>query len=219
MNGSFDRQVVLHTASRDWQSSPSPNVWRKRLELSGPAEAGRVTSIVRYDPGSTFASHPHPDGEEILVLEGVFSDEYGDYRAGSFLLNPEGFSHAPGSGPGCRLFVKLRQYPGAARSQVRLAQGDLVWSSGDAPGVSHAVLYEETPHPERIRLLRLDAGTNLMLTDAGGLELFVLEGELADGTHHLVEGSWGRYPAGTSLSLSTDQGARCYLKTGHLAGL
>ena len=219
MNASFDRRVVLHTASRDWQSSPSPNVWRKRLELSGPAEAGRVTSIVRYDPGSAFASHPHPDSEEILVLEGVFSDEHGDYRAGSFLLNPEGFSHAPGSGPGCRLFVKLCQYPGVGRSQVRLTRDDLVWSLGDASGVSHAVLYEEAPHSERIRLLRLDAGAKLVLTDAGGLELFVLEGDLADGTHHLVEGSWGRYPAGTSLSLSTDQGARCYLKAGHLEGL
>ncbi len=219
LNTHFDRRVVLHTASREWQASPSPAVWRKRLELSGPEEAGRVTSIVRYDPDSTFATHAHPDGEEILVLEGVFSDEHGDYPAGSFLLNPEGFSHAPRSIPGCRLFVKLRQYPGTGRTQVLLTQADLVWLPSGESGVSQAVLYAEALHPELIRLLRFDAGTTMALSHEGGLELFVVEGDLEDGTHRLVEGSWGRYPPGTSLNLSTDQGARCYVKSGHLERL
>jgi len=91
-----------------WQASPSPTVWRKRLELIGPAESGRVTSIVRYDPGSSFPAHPHPDGEEILVLEGTFSDEHGRYPAGSYLLNPEGFSHGRVLSRG-RLPIRLRQ--------------------------------------------------------------------------------------------------------------
>ena len=64
--------------------------------------------MVRFDPGARFPRHAHPDGEEILVLDGVFSDETGDYPAGSHLLNPDGTSHAPWSGLGCTLFVKLR---------------------------------------------------------------------------------------------------------------
>ena len=46
------------------------------------------------------------------MLDGVFSDQHGDFPAGSFLLNPDGIRHAPGSVAGCVLFVKLRQYPG-----------------------------------------------------------------------------------------------------------
>ena len=218
LNANFDRRVVLHNASREWQSSPSPSVWRKRLELSGPTEAGRVTSVVRYDPGASFASHPHPQGEEIFVLEGVFSDEHGDYPAGSFLLNPEGFSHAPRSKPGCRLFVKLRQYPGVDRTQVRLTRDDVVWSPGDASGVSQAFLYQEADHAEIIRLLCFDAGASLPLSNQGGLELFVLEGDLTDGIHHLVEGSWGRYPPDAPIRLTTEQGARFNLKSDHLEG-
>ena len=37
-------------------------------ELIG-GESGRVTSVVRYDPKSSFPEHGHPLGEEILVLE------------------------------------------------------------------------------------------------------------------------------------------------------
>ena len=77
------------------QPSPSGAVLRKRLHLVGPPESGQVTSVVRYQPGATFPEHGHPEGEEILVLDGTFSDEHGDWPAGTYLLNPEGFHHAP----------------------------------------------------------------------------------------------------------------------------
>lgn len=71
---------------------------------------------MRYEPNSKFSQHDHPEGEEVLVLDGVFSDEHGDWPKGTFLLNPEGFRHAPFSKDGFVLFVKLRQ---AARSTSR----------------------------------------------------------------------------------------------------
>jgi hypothetical protein len=119
-NGDLSVRVDLDTTQLDWQPSPSGTVHRKRLHRVGPAEAGQVTSLVRYEPGASFHEHPHPEGEEILVLDGVFSDEHGDWKKGTYLLNPEGFSHAPFSREGCLLFVKLRQYPGRARTHVAL---------------------------------------------------------------------------------------------------
>jgi anti-sigma factor ChrR (cupin superfamily) len=64
---------------------------------------------VRYAPGSRFERHVHAGGEEILVLEGTFADEHGDYAAGTYLRNPAGSSHAPFSQAGCTLLVKLQQ--------------------------------------------------------------------------------------------------------------
>lgn len=72
-------------------------------------EFGHTTSIVKYDPGSRFAQHHHPMGEEIFVLQGVFSDESGDYPAGTYLRNPPGSYHSPFSDQGCIIFVKLNQ--------------------------------------------------------------------------------------------------------------
>ena len=55
----------------------------KRVFRIGGAECGRVTSVVKFEAGSSFPLHPHPEGEEIFVLEGVFSDVRGDHPAGA----------------------------------------------------------------------------------------------------------------------------------------
>jgi len=42
-----------------------------------------------------FQPHVHRGGEEILVLAGVFEDEFGRYSVGSWLRNPPGSVHRP----------------------------------------------------------------------------------------------------------------------------
>jgi hypothetical protein len=74
----------------------------------------------------------HPEGEEIFVIEGTFSDHLGDAHAGTHLLNPEGFSHAPHSEPGCTILVKLRQYGGEGREFHRTQTRDMTWSKKGA---------------------------------------------------------------------------------------
>lgn len=218
LNADFGAYAVKHTAAMDWTASPSPSVWRKRLDLAGATEASRVTSVVRYDPDSRFPSHPHPEGEEILVLEGVFSDQHGDYPAGSFLLNPEGFSHAPFSTTGCVLFVKLRQYPGQERRRIAIDTDTASWHAGSGP-VSTLSLYAEAGYRETIRLLRMRDAAALPEQDyPGGAEIFVIEGAVHDGGRAYVAGSWARYPPSSRFALRTESGARIYLKSGHLAG-
>ena len=81
---------VVHHPSMPWTASPAPGVWRRRLEHEGPPEAGRVTSVVRFEPETRFSEHPHPDGEEIFVLEGTFSDHTGDHGPGSYVYPTDG---------------------------------------------------------------------------------------------------------------------------------
>src|SRR6267143_499133 len=71
VNGNLSIRAVADTTRMEWAPSPSGSVWRKRVHLVGPAESGQVTSVVRYEPRSRFPAHDHPQGEEILVLEGV----------------------------------------------------------------------------------------------------------------------------------------------------
>jgi len=218
LRADVSRREIVHTASMPWTPSPAPGVERKRLERLGPVEAGRVTSVVRYAPGSRFPEHPHPDGEEILVLEGVFSDDTGDHPAGSYLLNPEGFRHAPGSKPGCTLFVKLRQYPGLGRRTVRTRITAEAWEPYVAPGIERVVLYAEPGHPEQVHALRMSPGVSTGEVDTpGGEELFVLEGACTvDGEVELGEGSWVRFPPGSRHRSSTERGCLLYVKKNHL---
>ena len=88
-NDDFSARIVARAADATWTPSPLPGVDRRMLDRVGD-EVARATSIVRYAPGSHFDRHVHDGGEEILVLDGVFSDESGDYSAGTYLRNPPG---------------------------------------------------------------------------------------------------------------------------------
>jgi anti-sigma factor ChrR (cupin superfamily) len=105
LNSDLSQRCTIHSPSLDWMASPASGVSRRMLERDG-GEVGRATSIVRYAPGSAFASHAHGGGEEILVVEGVVSDEHGDYPAGSWLRSPHMSQHQPFSREGCLILVK-----------------------------------------------------------------------------------------------------------------
>jgi anti-sigma factor ChrR (cupin superfamily) len=176
-----------------------------------------VTSLVRYDPDSVFPTHAHPDGEEILVLGGVFADEHGSYPAGTFLLNPEGFEHAPFSAEGCLLWVKLRQAPGPRRP-VRVDTRDAaLWRQLAEPGLSRLDLYSDPAYPERIHLTRMAPGLRVgPIIFPGGEEIFVLEGGFSDEHASYRPGSWVRFPPGGSHTLTSEPGCTLYVKQGHL---
>ena len=69
----FSQRVILHKEQMSWLPSPAAGVERRQLDRQGE-EVARATSIVSYASGSYFAAHTHGGGEEIFVLEGVFSD-------------------------------------------------------------------------------------------------------------------------------------------------
>lgn len=219
LNTDFSRRVVIRTAEMDWQASPSPSVWRKRLDLID-GEYGRVTSVVRYAAESSFHTHGHPAGEEIFVLEGVFSDEHGDYPAGSYLLNPKGFRHTPFSRAGCVLFVKLCQYGGDGRDQIAVDTLAEPWMAGNQSGLEVMPLYNALDWPETMCLERLAPGTVLPSEVApGGKEVFVLEGRLDDEDGSYQVGTWLRLPPGGRHAPRSAEGCICYVKRGHLAEL
>src|SRR5262249_18524736 len=126
LNMQAARRVTIDTNGERWQQSPVTGVWRKPLARE-EAERGHATSIVRDDPGASFPRHGHPLGEEILVLEGIFSDEHGDFGAGTYFRNPPGSHHAPFSREGCVLLVKLHQFLADDSAQVCIDTRRAAW--------------------------------------------------------------------------------------------
>ena len=189
-------RVAIDTARLPWQASPAAGVWRKRLFHDGPAERGRVTSLVRFDPGARFPVHAHPDGESILVLDGTFSDKDGDWPAGTYLFNPDGSRHAPWSATGCLLLVRLRQHPGGDRARVAVDTGALPWQPSPVPGIEARAV---APPGSRLPLaiLRFAPGVAAPARrHAAGAMLYVLAGALEDETGRHAAGSWLFLPPG-----------------------
>lgn len=216
LNDDFSRRAVVKPDQHRWVPSPLPGVQRVMLDRLG-GERGRATSLVRYAPGSSFSAHGHPGGEEILVLSGTFSDESGDYGPGWYLRNPPGSAHRPSSAEGARIFVKLWQMPGTEARTVRMDTRDpRAWQPGD--GHDRCTLH--LGDSERVCLLKLQPGASHAPETAGGAELLVLEGRLAEGDDAFDAGSWLRLPPGDATRFTAGRaGATVYLKTGHLAAL
>jgi len=125
-----------------WTLSPELGVERRMLERFGD-EVAKATSIVRYQPGSKFQVHTHEYGEEIFVLDGIFSDEIGNYPAGTYIMNPPGSSHAPFSESGCTLFVKLRHLgPDQVEREV-IDTKTASWHQGMVPGLTVMPLMQQ----------------------------------------------------------------------------
>lgn len=211
------KTVVIDTNQMDWQASPAPGVWRKRLELIGDTEKGMVTSVVRFDPGCGFPEHDHPFGEEVLVLDGVFADAFGEYPAGTMTLLPTGTRHRPWTKTGCTLFVKLCQYAGSDRPTRRIDTSDPAGWRPTWPGREVFDLFDEPGHAESIYLSRLAPGAEAPHhMHEGGEEVFVVSGELADENGRYRAGTWMRFPDGSSHRPRSDGGCLLYVKTGHL---
>ncbi|MEG3791632.1 cupin domain-containing protein [Lysobacter sp. CCNWLW3] len=216
INADFENPAVVAPHDYQWVCSPQSGVERVMLDRIG-GEKARATSIVRYAPDAWFPRHVHPDGEEILVLSGTFSDEGGNYPAGWYLRNPPGSSHRPFTNEGAIIFVKLGQMAPGDTRRVRVDTGNQVsWHRRN--GREFCPLVENDA--EQICLQRVPPGETVFsdIVDSG--ELLVLAGDVVIHGQSHPRGTWMRLPAGKHASITTGaRGAKLYLKTGKPFGI
>lgn len=215
VNDDFSKRVVMHGDSIAWENSPMPGVQRRRLDrVAGDNE--RVTTIVRYAPGSQFSPHVHGGGEEFIVLEGVFEDDYGEWPIGSYIRNPPGSKHTPGSKPGCIIFVKLWQFDPNDRTFIH-ANVNKIGSvdENNRTGVKASPLFQDDK--EAVRFETWAPNAHVEVDASGGAELFVLSGSFTEGADDLRQHSWIRVPVNGSLKATVGPvGAKVWIKQQHL---
>ena len=212
VHGEMGHPLWVDTARMDWSGSPAEGVERKRLELIGD-ERPQLTTLVRFAPGSRFPVHTHDGGEEFLVLKGTFSDEVGDYAAGTYVRNPPGTRHAPYTETGCTLLVKLRQFQPGDDSVTVVGTVTGVWQRMSSLA-ERRLLHEWGD--ERVFLLNMRSGYRPdSAFFAKGVELFVIDGCLEVGRETAGRGSWLRFPPNARLNLIAGPGGCLgYVKQG-----
>jgi anti-sigma factor ChrR (cupin superfamily) len=213
INIDYSKRVVINHHDLPWIKSPDLGVERRLLERLGD-EVAKATSIVRYQPDSKFQIHTHDFGEEIFVLDGIFSDETGNYPAGTYIMNPPGSSHTPFSESGCTLFVKLR-YLGSDQVERELVDTKTApWYQGMVSGL-HVM-----------PLMKQGSGSTLVRwapqtyfnphRHYGGEEIFVVDGVFEDENGRYPSGSWIRSPHMSLHKPFSKEGCTIFVKTGHL---
>ncbi|MDD1792164.1 cupin domain-containing protein [Enterovibrio sp. ZSDZ42] len=214
LNMQFDQRVIIDTNAQDWQPSPIEGVLRKPLAREED-ERGHATSIVKYAPKSEFRRHEHPLGEEILVLDGVFSDENGDYPAGTYIRNPPGSSHAPFSLVGCTLLVKLHQFSSHDFHQIRInTRDETQWIDGQG---RLRILPLHEFNGEQVAMIQWPAGQHFFsISHFCGEEVFVISGEYRDEFGKYPAGVWMRTPHMFEYNPFAEEDTLLWVKVGHL---
>ncbi|MBB3320209.1 MULTISPECIES: cupin domain-containing protein [unclassified Rhizobium] len=85
--GPFRKNVTIH--------------WIRPFEDDQPGVA-----LLKYEAGASVPHHRHEGLETILVLEGVQSDEAGNYGRGRYVVNAPGTEHSVWSDTGCVVLIQ-----------------------------------------------------------------------------------------------------------------
>ncbi len=213
LNMDFTQGVCLRPEEQDWVKSPADGVSRVHLERVAE-ESGHVTSFVTFAPGSSFPEHCHHQGEEIYVLDGVFSDEYGDYPVGTYIRNPPGTKHTPFTKNGCKLFVKLEQFQHEDLEPVIMRPKDQQWATGIG-GLK--VLSLHMFGTESTALVAWPKNEVFQKhTHMGGEEIVVISGRFIDEYGEYPAGTWIRSPHMSQHFPRVEEETVIYVKVGHL---
>lgn len=125
----IDTRLVLSAVDQGvpWRSTQWPGITWCLLASDEDSSAARggdsrrpgSTVLIRMAPGCGYPTHRHLGIEDVLVLEGGYRDELGEYGPGSFVRYPAGSRHSPvalgeaarpagPSNPACILFASAR---------------------------------------------------------------------------------------------------------------
>ncbi|MDC1047084.1 cupin domain-containing protein [Alphaproteobacteria bacterium] len=64
-------------------------------EFKIPLNDNDTIKLIKMDPGTSVPLHSHNGKEYILVLDGSFCDEYGEYNKGDMQINDQQIKHNP----------------------------------------------------------------------------------------------------------------------------
>ena len=74
----------------DWKT-----LYKGFKEFNIPVNDSDSVKLIKMDPGTSVPLHSHNGREYILVLNGSFCDEYGEYNKGDMQINDQKIKHNP----------------------------------------------------------------------------------------------------------------------------
>ena len=101
LNPDYEKRIVAEVDAMPYTASPNSTVPQKVANM-------RLTEL---SPGTKVPRVDLPEGEELFVLRGAFSDEHGRYDRHTWRRMPAGSHHSPASDTGCLLYVKSGGFP------------------------------------------------------------------------------------------------------------
>ncbi|CAJ1430099.1 unnamed protein product [Effrenium voratum] len=224
LNSDKSQSCLVNTDTIDWIQTAAGGVRRKMIERLG-GEVARATTVVSFEPNASFPSHRHEGGEEFIVLEGDWFDDWATQPSYTYVRNYIGSRHTPRIGPkGCTILVKLCQMS-TEQTEPDHSQWDISSSNPSwrrSPNGRRELRVYESPF-EEVHFERWEPHqTGQVEVDGAGEEVFVVEGSFVDELGEHRRWSWCRASAaarGGARRLTRragPEGCLLYIKSRHL---
>mmetsp|Transcript_135455 Transcript_135455/g.377275 ORF Transcript_135455/g.377275 Transcript_135455/m.377275 type:complete len:305 (-) Transcript_135455:80-994(-) len=222
LNANKSETCLVNTDTQEWIETPAKGVYRKLIERLG-GEVARATTVVRFDAGKSFPSHTHGGGEEFIVLEGAWHDEWATQPKYTYVRNYIGSTHQPTIGDsGCTIMVKLRQmaheHKEPEHTQWDISVHNANWKRrSSSQGCKTLTVF--TSPLEEVHFEHWEPGAaGILEVPPKGMESFVVEGSFTDELGEHRAWSWTREAvAGVRRRLvAGPKGCLLYVKSKHL---
>ncbi len=217
MNINYDisKKVVVHGDRATWRRDPNGMAEVLYFDLVD-TDKPVATMLMRLRKRALLPAEVLSGGKEMLVLEGDFQDQRGDYPVGSYMRFPPGTKQEPYSDGGGLLFVKTWQFSNRDRKWANIdAFGQFKLAPRKRAGVKIQQLFGDDR--EDVRIEHWDANHHIVVHQCNGLEVLVLSGSFHEPSTAYSKYSWIRLPPNQPLRVIVgDKGARVWIKEGHL---
>ena len=85
----------LNNLVGDFNNINWKSIYKGFKEFNIPLDDEDSIKLIKMDPGTSVPLHSHNGKEFILVLDGSFCDEYGEYKKGDLQINDQKIKHHP----------------------------------------------------------------------------------------------------------------------------
>lgn len=204
MNCDYSLKVSIDTDNLEFEKTSNSKIYIKLLSKLDNQE----TSILKLDENAQLNTVDKFNNVEILVLEGIYINEFGAFPKGTYLkLSNENELHIKTTS-GCTIFRKVNYFKGDEK--IIIDTTSTPWLQGHG----------------NLQVMPLDSQSALVLwpknekfiphSHWGGEEIFVLYGKFIDEHGIFPKNTWIRSPHRSFHTPYVEEETLIYVKTGHL---
>lgn len=206
MNDNYEKRVLINTNDLKWIEDEVKGVSKKLLSKINNQE----TAIIKIQENYKLNTNPKINSVEILVLEGTYINEYGEFKSGIYLrLSKEKESFVESGKMGCIIFRKTNHFTDKTQNIV-IDTNNTLWLQGQG-NLEVMPLFEQTTLVKWTKNEKFISHKHW-----GGEEIYVLNGIFMDEYGKYPKGTWIRSPHLSQHFPYVEDETIIFVKTGHL---
>ncbi len=204
INNDYDKSISFNTNTLIWQINEELKYKEKVLSI----DEDKKTSIIELNENSRLSKEETFESVEIFVLDGVYSNEFGDFEKGTYLNLPKEDQSKVILKSSCTIFRKANYR--SHYEQVIIDTNKTEWLQGQG----------------NLKVMPLIESTALVFWPKdevfiphkhwGGEEIYVLSGVFMDEHGEFEEGTWIRNHHLSVHHPFVKEETIIFVKTGHL---